>query len=107
MNDIVVHTNTPVTVLPYQPYASENEWYNALCVMHMAQLEFQQHDAVEDGEDARDKYVARQLFRNLANERRLPPELSISGKEFILFPEDFGPVNVLLDKDLQVVSVID
>lgn len=64
MNDIVVHTNMPASILPSQTYASADEWYAALGDMHMAQLVFQHNDAVEDEDDARDKYVARQLFRD-------------------------------------------
>lgn len=107
MNDIVVHTNTPANILPSQTYASTSEWYSALADMNMAQLVFQHNDAVEDEDDARDKYVARQLFRNLATERRLVPELFKTDEEFRLFSEDFRPANVLLDKDLRVVGVID
>lgn len=72
----------------------------------MAQLAFQHNDAVEDEDDARDKYVARQLFRNLAAERRLAPEPEPDGG-FRLFCEDFRPANILLDQDLRVVGVID
>lgn len=107
MNDIVVHTNTPADILPSQIYASTHEWYSALGDLHMAQLAFQHNDAVEDEDDARDKYVARQLFRNLAAERRLVPELSKTDGEFRLFSEDFRPANVLLNEDLRVVGVID
>jgi len=35
------------------------------------QLVFQHNDAVEGEDDARDKYVARQLFRKLAADGRL------------------------------------
>ncbi len=71
MNELVVHTNAPASILPSQTYASSDEWYSALAGMHVAQLALQRNDAVEDEADARDKYVARQLFRNLAAERRL------------------------------------
>lgn len=107
MNDIVVHTSAPASVLPSQTYASADEWYSALADMHMAQLIFQHNDAVEDKDDARDKYVARQLFRKLATERRLSPDQSTPDSTFTLFSEDFRPANVLLDKDLRVVGVID
>jgi aminoglycoside phosphotransferase (APT) family kinase protein len=107
MGDIVVHTGVPANILPSQTYASAGEWYSALADMHMAQLFFQRRDAVEDEEDARDKYVARQLFRNLAAERRLIPDLPNSQQGFRLFSEDFRPANVLLDKDLRIVGVID
>ncbi|POR33713.1 Uncharacterized protein TPAR_06097 [Tolypocladium paradoxum] len=106
MNDIVVHTDAPPSILPSQTYASADEWYSALADMHLAQLAFQHNDAVEDEDDARDKYTARQLFRNLAIEKRLVSDLSRTDG-FRLFSEDFRPTNVLLDKDLRVVGVID
>ncbi|KAI1502721.1 phosphotransferase family protein [Biscogniauxia marginata] len=107
MSDLVVHTNMPASILPSQTYASADEWYRALADMHMAQLTFQRNDAVEDEDDARDKYTARQLFRNLAAEKRLMPNPSNLDDGFRLFSEDFRPANVLLDKDLRVVGVID
>lgn len=70
----------------------------------MARLAFQHNDAVEDEDDARDKYFVRQLFRNLATENCLMPELSGTGG---LFLEDFRPANFVLNEDLQVVGVID
>ncbi|KAI1376982.1 phosphotransferase family protein [Hypoxylon crocopeplum] len=106
MNDLIVHTNAPASILPSQTYASADEWYSALADMHMAQLALQHNDAVEGEDDARDKYVSRQLFRNLAAERRLASEPESDGG-FRLFSEDFRPANVLLDKDLRVVGVID
>ncbi|KAI1120578.1 phosphotransferase family protein [Nemania abortiva] len=107
MNDLVVHTSAPESILPCQTYASADEWYRALADMHMAQLVFQHNDAVEDEDDARDKYVARQLFRKLAAEGRLAPETPEPDDGFVLFSEDFRPANILLDKDLRVVGVID
>lgn len=75
--------------------------------MHIAQLAFQHNDIVEDKDDAYDKYTAHQLFRNLAAKGGLmsnPPGLD-SG--FRLFSEDLRPANVLLDKNLNIVGVID
>ena len=107
MNDIIVHTNAPVSIIPSQTYASTHKWYSALGDVHMAQLAFQRNDCVEDKEDARDKLVAHQLFRNLAAEKRLVPELPPAEEDFGMFSEDFRPANVLLDEDLRVVGVID
>ncbi|KAI1429747.1 phosphotransferase family protein [Xylaria sp. FL1777] len=109
MIDLVVHTNAPASTLPSQTqtYASADEWYRALADMHMTQLAFQHNDAVEDEADARDKYVARQLFRKLAAEGRLVSEPEESNGGFALFSEDFRPANMLLDEDLRVVGVID
>jgi len=109
MDDIIKHVNAPEGILPSpsHTYTSAHEWYCSLAYMHMAQLALQHNDAVEDEEDARDKYVARQLFRNLTREGRLAPELSKTEGDFRLFSEDLRPANVLLDKDMRVVGVID
>ncbi|KAG9252416.1 phosphotransferase family protein [Emericellopsis atlantica] len=102
MNDIVQHINAPEEILPSpsQSYSSAHEWYSSLADMHMAQLALQHNDAVEDEEDARDKYVARQLFRNLAQPTK-------TEGDFRLFSEDLRPANVLLDENIRVVGVID
>ncbi|KND87324.1 hypothetical protein TOPH_08057 [Tolypocladium ophioglossoides CBS 100239] len=80
--------------------------------MHLAQLTFQQNDAILDEEDARDKYVARQLFRRLASSGRLAIGFDAEKEHdsesiFRLYSEDLRPSNVLIDKDLHVVGVID
>jgi len=106
MTDLVVHTNAPASILPSGTYASTDEWYSALADMHLAQLAFQRNDAVEDEDDARDKYVARQLFRKLAADKRLAPN-SASDTGFTLFSEDLRPANILLDENLRIAGVID
>ncbi|KAM4065595.1 hypothetical protein HRG_010670 [Hirsutella rhossiliensis] len=106
MTEIAVHTNAPPSTLPSQTFAPADKWYSALADTHMAQLTFQHNDAVGDKDDARDKHITRQLFRNLDIKRRLMPDLLKSDGEFRLFSEDFGPVDVL-DKGLRVVGVID
>ncbi|KAF9785664.1 hypothetical protein IL306_004785 [Fusarium sp. DS 682] len=71
-------------------------------------LTFQQNNAVEDEDDARDKYVARQLFRHLASEGYLGSKSTEDHDTvFRIFSEDLRPSNVLIDKDLKVVGVID
>ncbi|KAI1148419.1 phosphotransferase family protein [Nemania diffusa] len=112
MNSLVQLTDMPPTLLPSasQTYTNVDEWYTALADMHMAQLVFQHNDAVED--DARDKYVARQLFRQLASSGRLTSEdkLEGDGKDsagFLIYSSDLRPSNILIDKDLQVVGIID
>lgn len=114
MNSILEFTEAPPSLLPNQQYSTATEWYAALADMHLTQLVFQHNDAVEDEEDARDKYVARQLFRRLAAQGRL--EFEVDAKEdrqnvdeaaFRVFSEDLRPSNVLIDKDLRVVGVID
>lgn len=107
LNDILIHTGTPKSIIPSDACDSANDWYKTLAYMHAAQLAFQHNDAIEDEDDARDKYVARHLFRRLANEGDLAPALHDAQDGFILFSEDFRPANVLLDKNLRIVGVID
>ncbi|KAK4208067.1 hypothetical protein QBC37DRAFT_432541 [Rhypophila decipiens] len=139
MIDLVTDTGAPHDVFPppSQTFISAREWYTALAGMHKAQLVFQQGDCVEDEDDARDKYVARELFESLAASDRLfaiwdlasesddsthslskfgsvpSPWSTVAGDNvpsssgFRLFSEDLRPANVLLDRDLKVVGVVD
>ncbi|KAG4431315.1 hypothetical protein IFR05_013212, partial [Cadophora sp. M221] len=87
MNSIADHARVPPCVLPSKTYSTATEWYSALADMHLAQLVFQHNDAVDDEDDARDKYVAHGTFR--------------------LWSENLRPSNVLIDEDLRVVAVVD
>ncbi|KAI1363038.1 phosphotransferase family protein [Xylaria arbuscula] len=114
MNSLVQLTDMPSTLLPSssQTYENAKEWYSALADMHMTQLVFQHNDAVEDEDDARDKYVARQLFRQLASSGQLTSEdeLNREGKDsagFLIYSSDLRPSNILIDKDLRIVGIID
>lgn len=72
----------------------------------MAHLAFQHNQAVEGPNDCRDKYVARQLFRRLAKQGAfLGPEETQQAFKF--FCDDLRPSSVLLNKENEVVGVID
>ncbi|KAI9167633.1 hypothetical protein HJFPF1_03766 [Paramyrothecium foliicola] len=105
--DVVVRTQAPSSLVPLGTYSSADEWYSKFADWHMAHLALQHNDAVDSEDDARDKYVARQLFRKLAAAWRLALGLDASEAPFRLFSEDFRPANVLVDKELKVVGVID
>lgn len=110
MNSILDLTGSPASLLPgpTHVYNTSQDWYHAMAHMHLIQLTFQQNNAVEDEDDARDKYVARQLFRHLASEGHLDSKSSEDHDTvFRIFSEDLRPSNVLIDKDLKVVGVID
>ncbi|KAL3603001.1 hypothetical protein FPOAC2_07318 [Fusarium poae] len=110
MNSILDLTASPANLLPSPThvYNTSQDWYHAMANMHFIQLTFQQNNSVEDEDDAHDKYVARQLFRQLASERYLDCKSSQDQDTvFRLFSEDLRPSNVLIDKDLKVVGVID
>ncbi|OAA62795.1 phosphotransferase family protein [Niveomyces insectorum RCEF 264] len=102
-------------------YATASDYYTALADMHLLQLTYQRNGAVESADDARKKYVARHLFRRWAAERRRrrpcrrhlitaddphAPAARDAGP-FPLWCDDLRPSNVLLDKDCNVVGVVD
>ncbi|KJZ71953.1 hypothetical protein HIM_08633 [Hirsutella minnesotensis 3608] len=112
MNSLVEFAGVPPALLPSQQYLGSRQWYSAMADMHLAQATFQRNDAVLDEDDARDKFVARQLFRRLASSDRLATETDPGDGEgnqgaFRLYSEDLRPSNVLIDKNLCVVGVID
>ncbi|KAM0438677.1 hypothetical protein ACHAPT_001433 [Fusarium lateritium] len=128
MNNMVQLSNVPRSILPPEgtTYQTADEWYVALAEMQMATLLFQHNDMVSSEDDCRTKYVARQLFYKLAKQGRLSTfgfsddDWSSSSKHsratlpspdgsasFRLWCDDFRPVNVLVDKDNEVLGVID
>lgn len=107
MNKLLVYTNIPMWFLLSKMYDIAREWYGALVNMYMAQLALQYNDTTEDDNNVCDKYVARKLFRRLTNASTLFPGQGSSGGDYTLFSQDLRPANVLLDKGLCVVSMID
>lgn len=128
MSDMVLHSNVPKSIFPPQgtTFQTANEWYTALAEMHIATLLFQHNDMVESEDDCKTKYVARQLFRRLAKQKRLSsfgcaddnwsiqpngshgtlPAPESSGP-FRLWSDDFRPANVLVDEKDNVLAAID
>lgn len=112
INSLLEFTDSPACLIPTNRFTTSDEWYSAMADIHLIQLIFQHNNAIDDEGDARDKYVARQLFRKLASNGQLasgfnPQAGEGRGPTFRLFSEDLRPSNVLIDKDLQVVGVID
>jgi hypothetical protein len=110
---MIEFTDMTPGLLPSQPYSTSEEWYSALADMHLAQLTFQHNDAVTDEDEARDKYVARQLFRQLTSDGQLTSQFKSHEEDpntptsSLIYCSDLRPSNVLIDKDLRVVGVID
>ncbi|KAF0634887.1 hypothetical protein FPSE5266_08300 [Fusarium pseudograminearum] len=106
MSHLMQFTEAPDAMLPSSPYPDIKSWYTALADMHIAQFTFQHNDAILDEDDARDKFVARLLFRQLVSEGRLTSTVD-DQQGTRLFLEDFRPSNILVDKNLHIVGVID
>lgn len=109
MNSLAGWLGLDSTALPSGPYSTDKEWYCALADMHFVQLALQSNEGIEDEDDARNRFVARQLFRKLAYDGLLIPEsLGGEGKPtFRIYSEDFRPTNLLIDKDSHLAGVID
>ncbi|KAG9240288.1 phosphotransferase [Calycina marina] len=107
MSDMLPLANIPSAVFSpeHKTFKSSDEYYLNLAQGHLVQLIFQQNDLVKSADDCRNKYVARQLFCQLAEQGRL----SIFGfaEDDWLYGDDLRPGNILINDANEVVSVID
>ncbi|GKZ38554.1 hypothetical protein AbraIFM66950_010836 [Aspergillus brasiliensis] len=108
MNELVRLGTLPRSALPESTFDTSSSYFDELAELHIQHLKHQRNDAVEPATDCRRKYVARQLFRKLAKDRRLTASTRDGDSgPFRLWCDDLRPSNVLLNADLQVVGVID
>ncbi|TVY13475.1 hypothetical protein LARI1_G008207 [Lachnellula arida] len=127
INDMLQLANIPSAILSpeYKTFQSSDEYYLNLARGHLVQLTFQQNDLVKSADDCRNKYVARHLFRQLAEQGRLSlfgfaedkwsaqarsktsRHLPAPSNSFRLYGDDFRPGNILINDANEVVSVID
>ncbi|KAK0710457.1 hypothetical protein B0T21DRAFT_404994 [Apiosordaria backusii] len=118
LTDVVTLGGCPESVLgpPNRVLNTTHEVYQYYADLHMAQFIFQRNDAVESEDDARDKYMARYMFRRAAYMGLLPSPSYTSRQEHItptpetfkLICDDLTPWNVLVDpKTGDVVAVVD
>lgn len=106
MNELVRTGNLPRANLPTCTFNTTSDYTESLAKLHIDHLTHQRNDAIESKTNCQRKYVARHLFHNLASKGKLLSEEYNKGP-FKLWCDDLRPCNILLDKDLQVVSVID
>lgn len=120
--------NIPDSIFPLETdtYATADEWYRTLANMHLSQLIFQHNDLIFSENDCRNKYVARQLFRRLAQQGRLSTfgfaedDWSAQSKQkkakcpapdgsgsFHLWCDDLRPANMLIDENDEIVAAVD
>ncbi|EXJ86738.1 hypothetical protein A1O3_03692 [Capronia epimyces CBS 606.96] len=104
MNELATSANLPPHAFPTHAFDSANDYFTSLANQHFSQLELQRNDAITDQDDCRKKYVARCLFRkiaqNVSTEHRHGP--------FRLYCDDFRPSNVLVDlQSLHITGVVD
>ncbi|KAK3353968.1 hypothetical protein B0T25DRAFT_518906 [Lasiosphaeria hispida] len=120
MNEIVMHTSAPASILPEpRTYDSAHERHSALALtdMHMTQLALQRDDAIDHNvdvdmnehhwEDGAPRQVRRPSALSESRGRETPRDRGESDGGFRLFSKDLGPENILADKDLRIVGVVD
>ena len=108
MNELVRLGTLPRSKLPEVTFESASSYFDTLAELHIEHLKHQRNDAVDSVTDCRRKYVARQMFHRLAQDRRLTASISkYDSGPFRLWCDDLRLSNVLLNADLQIVGVID
>ena len=102
MNELATSAGYPIDQFPSKPFASANEYFQALADLHLIHLRTQRN-LVTNPEDARRRYVARHLFAKLAAGNHVNDD-----GPFKLFCDDLRPANILVDKKtLRITAVLD
>jgi hypothetical protein len=108
MNALIQLGSLPQVKLPTTTFNTTSSYFEALAELHIAHLINQRNDAIDSAEDCRRKLIARYLFRKRAREHRLTERLASFDKgPFKLGCDDFRPANILMNKELKIVGVVD
>ncbi|KAJ5585449.1 phosphotransferase enzyme family protein [Penicillium hispanicum] len=103
MNELVRVGNLPPGLFAEKTFGTAGEYFQELATQQLFHLQYQRNDAVDDEQDCRRKYVARCLFRRIAQTiqtEQLGP--------FHLYCDDLRPSNVLVSgSNFTPVGVID
>ncbi|KAK2737074.1 hypothetical protein FQN55_001286 [Onygenales sp. PD_40] len=100
MNELVRVANCPPSVFAQHSFQTASEYFQELATQQFLHLKYQRNDAVKDEHDCRKKYIARCLFRRIAQ------QISAEPGPFHLYCDDLRPSNVLVS-GLTVTGVID
>ncbi|KAJ5594933.1 uncharacterized protein N7459_001141 [Penicillium hispanicum] len=108
MNELVRLGGLPRSKLPSlsTTFNTSSSYIEALAELNIEHLVHQRNDSVESADDCRRKFVARQLFRKLARDKRLTNPLLEKGP-FKIWCDDLRPANVLLNENMQIAGVVD
>ncbi|KAL1884813.1 hypothetical protein Plec18167_002405 [Paecilomyces lecythidis] len=106
MNELVRLGDLPRRKLPDTAFTTTSSYLEALADLNMEHLVHQRNDAVETADDCRRKFVARQLFRQLARDKKLT-DPSLEKGPFKIWCDDLRPANILLNEHMQIAGVVD
>ncbi|KAJ5950285.1 uncharacterized protein N7479_008698 [Penicillium vulpinum] len=103
MNELVRVGNIPPDKFAGGSFCSAHDYFQELAAQQFIHLKYQRNDVIEDELDCRKRYIARCLFRKIA--QKFSAE---SPGPFRLYCDDFRPGNVLVSGlNLTVTGVID
>lgn len=103
MNELVRVGNLPPSVFTQKSFATASEFFQELATQQLLHLQHQHNDATDKELDCRKKYIARCLFRKIAQNIQLEQR-----GPFHLYCDDLRPSNVLVSgPDLTPTGVID
>jgi hypothetical protein len=106
MNELVRLGSLPRSKIPHTTFSTASCYFEALADLNIEHLVHQRNDAVESADDCRRRFIARQLFRKLAREKRLTDSTFEQGP-FKIWCDDLRPGNILLHENMQIAGVVD
>lgn len=106
VNELVRLGDLPRSKVPDTTFNTTPSYFEALAKLNIEHLVHQRNDAVESADDCRRKFVARQLFLKLAQDKRLTNP-SLENGPFKIWCDDFRPANILLNNNSEIVGVVD
>ncbi|WEW59414.1 hypothetical protein PRK78_004886 [Emydomyces testavorans] len=102
MNELVRVGNLPPRIFTDKTFPTASEYFQELATQQLLHLQYQRNDAIDDVDDCRKKYIARCLFRKIAQGIDTIPG------PFHLYCDDLRPSNVLVSEaDFMISGVID
>ncbi|KFX87302.1 hypothetical protein V490_08362 [Pseudogymnoascus sp. VKM F-3557] len=108
MNEVVQLGTLPRIKLPDKSatFETSSSYLTTLANLHLRHLNYQRNDAIDSASDCRRKYIARYLFRKISLEGKLSrPEHNFGPFKF--WCDDLRPANMLVNSNLELVSIID
>ncbi|KAJ5109393.1 hypothetical protein N7456_006068 [Penicillium angulare] len=110
MNELLRVGSLPQSCLPSQDktFESTSAYLESIAELYMSHLKHQRNDAIHSADDCRRKFMARVLFRQLAQNRQLTQRWAAFDKgPFKIWCDDFRPGNVLVNKDKRIAGIVD
>ncbi|KAE8351353.1 phosphotransferase family protein [Aspergillus coremiiformis] len=104
-NELVRLGDLPETELPDTVFTTSTSYLKGLADLHIKHLLHQPNNSISSESDCRQKFLARILFRKLAEDKKLVS----SGYEhgpFTMWCDDLRPGNVILDSKYQIVGIV-